>query len=161
MVACRGPFNQATIRRPLLFMHGSPARRRLTPWVAKRRRNRRYQHSRSGDGAGISAASKVQLEWDESAAELRINGHTIEDCPHWIILKTGTDESTFKRNSFIYTKCMLNVRYDRIADQILATDPTWEPILSVPGVRAAALRFAKKFGLPKPSPRQSMCPSPQ
>jgi hypothetical protein len=125
-----------------------------------RRRGTRSQKKRT-KAAGTAVASEIQLGWDESAAELRINGHKIEDCPHGTILKTGMEENTFKRNAFIYAQCMRNVRYDRIAKQILTTDPNWEPIGSVPGIRAAARRFATKFNLPKPPPRQSVCPAPR
>ncbi len=107
-------------------------------------------HNLNLEGGDHDDGSQFQMNWDESAAEVLINGRRIDDCPREIIRRTGMDEASFKRAAFIYTQAMRNVPYETIGTEILTTDPNWKAITSVSGVRAAALRFAKKFGLPRP-----------
>jgi len=106
--------------------------------------------SPAGLAADTPITSNIRLNWDESAAEVLINGRRIDDCPREIIRRTGMDEASFKRAAFIYTQAMRNVPYETIGTEILTTDPDWKAITSVSGVRAAARRFATKFGLPRP-----------
>jgi len=103
-------------------------------------------------GEETGGSEVLQLQWDSTADQLIIEGHKIEDCPREIKLRTGLDEHAFNRNAFIYTQSMLHVPYDKIKRHV-AGKPEWEPLGTVPGVKAAAARFAKQFNLPLPPSR--------
>lgn len=112
---------------------------------------RRVGHPGGGAGGNAGAADQdlkpPTLKWDETSGEPLIDGKKIQECPAEIIRRTGTKEDTFRRDAFLYTESMRLEPYEAIIRK-LAKHTEWEPIGTVPGIKAAARRFAARFHLP-------------
>lgn len=96
-----------------------------------------------------------RLEFDKVAGKFLVDGKLteVEDIPLDLILDSGWEPATFRRNAYVYEQCMLNIPYGSIR-RAIKNHPGWEPIGSDSGIRRTADIFAKRYGLPQRAPRK-------
>lgn len=90
-------------------------------------------------------------EYRESFDELR--QHFGGGTPVW-------DDATEARNKWVYEECKKGTVYKVIIRGTKAHSD-WNPITSVPGIKAAAKAYARRHCLPNPAPRKSGRPRPK
>jgi hypothetical protein len=155
---------------------GAPVRSHL-----HRKRRRRFKHAEAildAAGIGVSRPSSKQsqkeggvgnfagaatpeikeetgrLTWDWDKQQFVIDGAVVGEFPQKLIASTGWGQDEFQRNARIYEQCMQGVPFQAIISGLKRQPQKWGLIDSRQGIKAAAVRFAKRLGLPHPPSRK-------
>lgn len=92
--------------------------------------------------------------WDASAASLMQKTCHAQRIVERLLKMGLVPSPEEQRNHWIYSQCCAGTPYDQIIHELRRQPESWPRLESIPGVKAAAERYAQRHGLPSPPTRQ-------